>query len=395
MPRDLQVRPAASDAELAALAAVLSECFCFEPVRASTWFQRAELPNVRVAVEGEAVLGGFLSPPAGQFFGGRRVSTAGLAGVGVRPELRRTGVAAEMLRRGLLDLHAEGHALSTLYASTQSLYRKVGFERAGCRYRCTVSADALRMTDRELDLRRLGEDDEPAVAALYTEQAARRPGHMDRSPYYWLLADRVRDGGLRSTYGAVGPAGELEGYVRYRQLPGDGFSGYRLLVTDFVALTGRAARRLWTQLSDQASMAREIELSLAEHDPVAAVLPERRLRVELLEHFMLRILDVPRALEQRGYPAGVAATIGLDLADDLVASNEGRFLLQIEGGRAEIRRGGPGAARLSVRALAPLFSGFLTAEALATLGWLEAPTEVVALLDTVFAGPSPWMTEVF
>ena len=97
----------------------------------------------------------------------------------------------------------------------------------------------------------------------------------------------------------------------------------------------------------------------------------------------------------RGYPAGLNAELHLDIRDDILPSNEGRLVLEIAGGRGEVRPGGEGRIRLDVRDLAALYSGFMSPAELRTLGTLDAPDADLALAGAVFASPRPWMADMF
>ena len=111
--------------------------------------------------------------------------------------------------------------------------------------------------------------------------------------------------------------------------------------------------------------------------------------------WMLRLVDVKKALEGRGYPAGLNAELHFDIRDDMLPANNGRIVLAVEGGRGEVRSGGDGRINLHVRDLAALYSGFLAPGELTTLGSLSAPTGDLGLAGAVFAGPRPWMPDMF
>ena len=75
---------------------------------------------------------------------------------------------------------------------------------------------------------------------------------------------------------------------------------------------------------------------------------------------MLRVVDAAAAISGRGYPAAVSVTAELDLADDALPANAGRWTLDIGGGKGELQRGaGAGGAplRLDERGFAALYAG--------------------------------------
>ena len=77
----------------------------------------------------------------------------------------------------------------------------------------------------------------------------------------------------------------------------------------------------------------------------------------------------------------------------------GRFAVEVAGRRAQVRRrcceGGAGAVRISIRGLAALYSGYMTAEQLARAGLAAGSSAALAGLTAVFAGPAPWLGEMF
>ncbi|MFN8517207.1 MAG: sterol carrier protein domain-containing protein [Chloroflexia bacterium] len=75
--------------------------------------------------------------------------------------------------------------------------------------------------------------------------------------------------------------------------------------------------------------------------------------------------------------------------------NTGHFLLRVADGRSAVERGGTGTFRLGIRALASLYSGFLTPNDLAMLGELTAPAADLALAAAIFGGPAPWLVDMF
>ena len=96
----------------------------------------------------------------------------------------------------------------------------------------------------------------------------------------------------------------------------------------------------------------------------------------------------PEALAARGYP-GVPAHVELAIEDDRLLANEGRVILHVAGGHAEVSRGGGGMVRLHARARAALISGPAPASMVSASGLVEGPAEGVSRLAAVFAGGGP------
>ena len=77
-------------------------------------------------------------------------------------------------------------------------------------------------------------------------------------------------------------------------------------------------------------------------------------------------------------------------------ANAGRWTLRVEEGRGRVERGGRGRIALDARGLAALYSGFHGADTLAAFGRLKASApEDLATAVALFAGPTPWMPDMF
>ncbi|WP_372240400.1 sterol carrier protein domain-containing protein [Corallococcus sp. CA049B] len=73
----------------------------------------------------------------------------------------------------------------------------------------------------------------------------------------------------------------------------------------------------------------------------------------------------------------------------------GRFVLEVEGGTARVRPGGEGRLKLHVRALAPLYTGFLTPRALQLAGMLTGDDASLDAASALFSGPAPSLRDMF
>jgi ribosomal protein S18 acetylase RimI-like enzyme len=168
------VRPAADAAERAALGEVLSFCFAFPPEDTAPWFERAGAGEVRVAALGDEVAGGWINVPMGQHWGDRSVPLLGIAGVGIAPQHRGKGLARAMMRAAVAEARSRGQPLLGLFASTQDLYRRAGFEQPGVLGNVRLDPAHLLRRAGAVPVCALGPDDEPAVARAYAEIAQHR-----------------------------------------------------------------------------------------------------------------------------------------------------------------------------------------------------------------------------
>src|SRR5204863_5113458 len=126
----------------------------------------------------------------------------------------------------------------------------------------------------------------------------------------------------------------------------------------------------------------------------ALLLPEQSFRLHREFRNMSRILDVPTALESRGYPASVTGSSAFTVDDPLFQENAGSFLVEAAGGRVQVttQPGGRGAGgpAIGVGALSAMFTGYVTPAVAARVGLVDPDDPALDLFARLFAGPPPW-----
>jgi len=87
--------------------------------------------------------------------------------------------------------------------------------------------------------------------------------------------------------------------------------------------------------------------------------------------------------------------VDIEVEDDLVPANAGRWILRVSRGRGRLTRGGGGAVRLDAATLAPVFTGYASPLELRSHGQIEGRERDLRALGAAFAGPAPWIREMF
>jgi len=392
----VEVRRPADERERREFVTVAARALGFEDADVDLWSRREGEANMRVARVGDAVVGGLTVQRMGQWFGGRSVPMGGVRAVAVAPEWRGRGIAASVLRHAMLEMHEDGIPLSTLYPATQTVYRKSGFESAGLRIGYRVPAGAIDVRGREGQVRAIQPDDIEAVSTVYRERARHDAGLIDRNEWLW---QRILDppSWMSRTVGYVFEhGGSVEGYLFCANQKREGTTHrFDLGVTDFVALTQQAACGLLGFLAGYRSVVNEIEWYGAPVDPVTRLLSEEVTRVVSRMEWMVRLIDVEAALMARGYAPAVRGEVHLCVSDDVLPHNQGPMVLEVADGRGQVRRGGRGEVTVDVRSLATLYTGHLSPRALKSVGAIEGGDSELATLGAMFAGPAPWMPDMF
>lgn len=388
---------------------------------AAAYLDVAGRENLRVLVEGDADDGAsapnacLARIPMGQFFGGARVPMVGIAAVAVPPEARGGQRARQLMESCIRELAAERTTLACLYASTQSLYRKVGFEQAGGKFETRFPLRQLTDGTRDLPIEpfdSMGPNAEawtrcattgvpdPRLERCYRAFAARFNGMLDRGPYIWRRTHQNRDSTFHG-FAVVpgGPGTEIEGYVFLTE---DRAAGGRFDVrlSDLAFTTDRGARRILGLLRDFTSMGLSLSFIGGHCHPIVPFLGQQWIEVSLRDYWMLRIVDAERALALRGYAPSVRLDVPIDIADDLVPSNAGMWRFRVQDGRGSLVRA-PAAASgeprvcMTIRGLASIYSGHMNARQAALLGLAAGPDDLLTALDAAFAGGTPWMADHF
>ncbi|MEH0828953.1 GNAT family N-acetyltransferase [Micromonospora sp. CPCC 205739] len=362
-------------------------------------------PHVTVAVPGMTRYGAFdhtgrllgkaVDLHHEQWWSGRAVSAADVAGVAVAPEARGRGVARALLTGLLRGAHDRGAAVSALFPTVTAPYRACGWDVAGVLRTVDLPTVALprHRPAPHLTVRAGTPADLPAVVALYERLARDRCGLLTRRG---ALFDRHYRGDTLPFDGLtlVEDDGQLVGYAGW-----DRGRGYRadavLTVEDVFATTAEAARELVGVLASWHSVAPKLRLCLLDGDAVSAQLPLEALREHEQEPWMHRPVDVARAVAARGWPAHVRGHVEFALTDELADWNSGTWRLEVADGEAQLTRVTAEVdLHLTVRGFALLYSGASTARSVADAGLLRTAADPRAL-DLLAAGGAAQLLDYF
>ncbi len=386
------VGPPEGDEDRARFSEIACDAFIFPPEAAAPYFEMAGHENMRIVRYGDEVAAGLVAVPMGQWWGGRSVATNGIGAVATAIHWRGRGAATAVLKAVLEELYERGTPISTLYPATRKLYRRVGYELAGLECEVELPCTGIDARERELEMRAVTPDDERQIHDVYRRWARRHTGNLDRATFNWRRIEKYRD---KPNQGFVVCRGsEIEGftYVRNQEAAGGFGSVY---AHDVVALTPQAARRLLTFFADYRTTRRCVKWKTGPTDPLLIGLAECEYKLRTLGQWMLRIVDVPKALAARGYPAGTSGEIHFNVRDEVLPQNAGRWVLHVADGRGRAEAGGRGTFDVDIRGLAALYAGFLSPIEVIMTGRGEAPEEEQTTAASVFAGPIPWMRDSF
>ena len=308
-------------------------------------------------------------------------TAGGVSVVTADPTVRRSGVVATLLDEMLAEFRADGTAFAVLWPFEYEFYRRFGWAKANDYAQVTLPPAELAAVapDPAGEFVRLDADDWAAVEAVREEWATETLA-VRRSEAFWrgrLFTSWRSD---PYVYGWERD-GDLRGYLLYRVEEADDGDGKTMAVEELAGVDREATDQLYRfcrnhdSQVDAVRLRSGVDISLLDRltDPRAAT-------VERKPGPMVRVVDVEEALSALSYPADVAATVTLSVADRRCDWNDGRFELSVVEGSGTVRRlstPSDGAAaeavadadlHLGVGPLSQLAVGAVSAETLVTYG---------------------------
>ncbi len=378
----------------------------YSPAQKASWLYAARLRARQGmflgAFAGDQPAGAAIFHDLRQWWAGRAVPCAGVASVKVAPEYRGQGTGRRLMTELLAAIAARGYPLAALYPATMPIYRSLGWELAGGRYRATIPARALR------DLLK---PDAAVAAGPAAEPEVRRAGPADAAEVVAVIGgahEAARDCGP-VTWDVPLAERWLARADLYAYRAGDGFAAYRwdgsgddaLFVEHLHAASQESLRALWSVVASHSSTADTVRLHTAPNDPFWWLTKERDATIAKRSMWMLRVVDAPGAIAARGFPPAVSLSVPLVISDRTSPANSGRWQLSVSDGKGILIPNGPvlppaaaEALTLGARGLAALYAG--TPVSTLRLAGLAAggATDADAALDAAFAA-TPFMVDEF
>lgn len=337
-----------------------------------------ETPAIRLGVfEGERLMAVAVGRPYEQWWCGRSVPMCGIASVAVHPDARGRG-AVRLLMDAVLERTSA--PLSVLFPTAPGIYRPLGWEVVGTLDETHIPLACLTVTvPPGVTTRSATPEDLPRLHELYAERGRTGSGLLTREgpsfpsgPEGLLEVDVVT---------VAEQHGQITGWISYGR--GQGYRhGGPLRVLDCVTTTPGALAALLSGLVSWSAVVDEVRWRGGTTDVALAV--GRTLPAPATaQPWMLRVLDVPAALQARGWRHDGQASFAVD--------NTAGWALEVRDGRADVTPRSPdGLPRLDARGLALLYAG-ADVSLLVRAGLLDRPAPELA----VFAGPAPEILDYF
>ncbi len=296
------------------------------------------------------------------WFGGRPVSTAGIAGVTVAAEDRGRGGLGPLFTEVLRAARERGAALSTLFPTAPRIYRRFGYEVVGSFDTAAVPTAALAAVARPegVSTRRAEENDVLGIWAVYDAWAAAQNGPLTRRGVSFTETGADYLARFTGVTVAVDANGETVGFTSWNRGQGYGEQA-RLEVGDLVGLSGPAYAALLATLGSFASVTGTTRLRTSGADLTRLLLSGLAWSGVGASAYMLTVLDPAAALAARTWAPGLDVDLSFALAGEVLSVNDGSYRVRVADGRASVEhRPGdpaPGERVFSARGLALAYAG--------------------------------------
>ncbi len=360
------------------------------------------LPDEQVLVargENVRVVGVAAAADFGQVFDGEVLPMGGVTGVVVAPEASGRGVARQLMASLIRLMDERGNVVSLLSPSTSPLYRSVGYETANTLLSRAVPVRDLRSdTPSGVTVTTAGTEVFDEYRALHDAHARRSHGWLIRDEWYWSWKKRraeTSDSHVRVFVAHRAEAAIAVAVVGHRADSKYPFADYDYDIIDIFGepdgLTAIAAT-----LRSQSTLAGYLRTTMTIADLPSILDRPELCEIEHEDPMMGRVLDVARACRMRG-GGHFEGSLHLEVHDDILSANDGRFVIEWSGESLSVERGGSGVVEITINDLAPLLTGFQTPVTLAAQGRLgrAITDDVVRRMSRWLACPTPTAVDGF
>jgi len=360
----------------------------FPPHRLAEVRSVRELDRTYVACSGPALVGSITANSFTMAVPGGTARTAGLSGLGLRPEFDGVPQRLALLARQLEAARERCEPLAALCTllDVPPVYDQAGFAVASRGLDVEIESGHAGMTGdagRAEPAREVSPGELRATAErCYQQLAASVPGVIQRSHAMWdRWAAKNIKAGVRCL--VAGPGEQPLGYAVAAGSAGTGQPAWS--VRELGAVTPLAALALWSAIFAGGGTVRAAHRP--SDDPLQWLLTDpRKLHRSVAEGIWVRLVDVPAALSARRWSCAV--DVVLRVRDRTCGWNDGTYRLTAgpDGAACTPSTADPGVS-IDVRALGAAYLGSTRLSALAGTGLVTATAGQLHALDTALSWP--------
>jgi predicted acetyltransferase len=335
--------------------------------------------------------------------GGAQTALGGLTMVTVRPSHRRRGLLRRIIQAHFDDCRERGEALSGLWASESSIYGRFGYGNAapvvdvtidGPRVGVPAAPDEVRFVDLA-QARRI-------LPPLYDRCYLDRPGQLSRTSGWWeyrLFDDpkEWRRGASARRHVVAYRSGAPVGYTWFRQKSKweDSVAVGTVMAGEVIGVDAAARLSLWSFLCSVDLFPTVVASDFPpDFDLPWQVENPRLIKRHVVDGHYVRVLDVPQALESRGYQTTDSLVLAVH---DPMGIAGGTYRLEASSAGAQCRPSDDSPdVSMDVRTLSSLYLGAEGAGPLGRVGRILGEPAAVRRLGALLRSDiAPCCREVY
>lgn len=329
------------------------------------------------------------------YIAGKTFAMGGVAGVATWPEYRRQGFVGKLLVHALEDMRKKGQVLSFLHPFSYGFYRKYGWETYTEHKTYTIQTSQLppRVAYKGQIERVKGYD---CLYEIYDAYAKQYNGTLARTELWWKYRIRAEKPSQIAIYRDTD--GEVKGYLIYK------VQQKEMKVDELVSLTTEAYTALWSFIAQHDSMIEKVTVNAPIDDRVADMLPDPRIKQEVVPYTMGRVVDVEEFLAQ--YPfleADKEDHVYLQVIDEHAPWNNGSYELIVSAsGQAAVNRLEEGQAnqdddrlQLDIGALTMLFLSYRKGRELSFIKRIQGKPDTLNRLQNRIPERTSYLPDFF
>ncbi len=325
---------------------------------------------------------------------GGEVPMWAISSVTVSATHRRRGIARQLLEGELRAAADAGVPVAGLTVSEATIYGRYGFGAAVPVSQLTIDARRAGWAAPDASGRFAYVEKEELASVLgelHERARTQRPGQIAGWSARWrrMAGLAPSDKSAAEVRGVVwrDDEGQPHGAVAYRLAEVEGEFRAELQVRHLVADTDEGLRAMWSFLVHH-DLVNRVSVDLRPiDDPITWLVADQRAVTQRVhDHGWLRILDVPAALQARGY-SGSDLELVVGVSDPLGFA-EGAWRLQLVGGNATVQATDAAPeVTLDVAALSSAYLGGVPLTQLAAAGRVDGDRTQISALSEALRSP--------
>lgn len=290
------------------------------------------------------------------------------------PEFGGHGSITQLMKKASEQMLADHVVFSYLAPFSYTFYRRFGYEQLFDRLRYEVKAtDFPKLSRQETgSVERVSfTDNLEQMAKIYNQNEQSQNGGLIRHSW-WQQYRYSKHPGFEVAF-SYDDEHQLDGYLIYQRISGDKFE-----IVELMPENAMSCQRLLNFVGKHASVYPKFTYESANQTPYNDLMPEAyHVATAIQPYMMARVNDWQLLVEKWRFTSDLATPLIIDIQDEFMANNQGKWQLSIENGHGQLLHSSELTADIVIDAkqLTKVFLGYRTLSQLAQLGQCQTKDE--------------------